>query len=395
MKQSCLSMLFIGLSAMLSASGSQAAAYNVDPGASVVKLRTSCTEGAAPQVTLNNCFDSSADLNSWISATRQPVAASPLLVEVGAGAFGALSLSCSGWGHTTFIGAGRGNTTFSGSSFSGCTEMEFKHMTFDGGITSAGVRWSGQSSTLRSRWEDVELIGRLYGWYEIGGGSTCSDAIKGNAGQHYWLNSRIVGGKDGAVFVFAYRDACGSENWFFASELVAQAPSSSVYEVNALNQDGIGDTHFYGSVIRTLADVAIGQNAGVFCEISAPRELVSAVCASRGSVHIHGTGIDVISSVGNDVAALVVGAQASVHANETAYNLQPGSGGNVRRIRDNGGTIKAPYLWEQQTTPPDIDSIDGADMAVVTTPGGTPSFVIYSDNCASKWYDVGAGACRP
>ena len=56
--------------------------------------------------------------------------------------------------------------------------------------------------------------------------------------------------------------------------------------------------------------------------------------------------------------------------------------------------VHAPYLWEEHPTPPNITSVTGADMAVVTD-GAQPHLLIYSSNCTSKWFDTSTNACRP
>jgi len=376
-------------------------AYNVDPAASVVHLRSACVEGTAPQVTVDNCFDLTADLSAWITNTRQPTAADPLVVEVGPGSFGDLSLTCSNWGHITFNGSGRSTTNFIHGGFNSCTGMVFQHLSFGPGGGFAAVNWYTSEEGTSSRWVDVELTGSGYGWYESKVGDVCTNNVKGDAGTHYWFSSKIAAtGGLFSVFKLAYRDGCGSENWFFGSELLAEAKSGSTYELSALSQDSMGDTHFYGSVIRAITDIDIAPGGGVFCEISNPRPLVSAICAGGGSVHLHGTGVDVISNptngaVNTDIAAIVAGPGSMVHANGSAYNMKIGTSGSLNRIVNNNATVHAPYQWQESTTPPNIISQDGADVAVVTTPAGAPKFIVYSTNCPSKWHDVGANACLP
>ena len=85
------------------------------------------------------------------------------------------------------------------------------------GLLSAAVRWMGSGN---SRWVNVDLVGEAYGWYGGGSSPECLDTIQGNSGKHYWFESRIM--TTGAVTnlaAIAYKDNCGSENWFFASEL--------------------------------------------------------------------------------------------------------------------------------------------------------------------------------
>ncbi len=378
---------FIGF--LVFSSGVSAA---IESNAPVVKLRDSsnggCMDAGAP---INNCFDglnAVTDLITWISGTRKPSVSSPLLVEVGSGTYP--GFICSNWGYTTFRGAGRGRTTFTGVldemgrfrnalKTNGCTELEFQHMTFSAtGFLSAAVRWIGPGN---SRWVNVELIGEGYGWYESGSSATqCSDAIQGNSGKHYWFDSKIMTTGTSPSLSRAYKDVCGSENWFFASELLAQAtvPQEAIY---ALEQTGISDTHFYGSVIRVTTSV--------------PTTAI-AIFASAGDVHVHGTGIDVISTaLGSSVTAISASNGAMIHASGVGYNLKAGSDTEtVTRITNNGGHVHAPYLWEHVPASP-LESLSGADMTTVIASDGHPHLVIYDKSCiSSKWYDTVDKACR-
>jgi hypothetical protein len=373
------------------------AMYNVDPNAAVVRLRISCNEGNSPQVMLNNCFDTVTDLTNWISSTRHPSISSFLLVNVGPGTYP--RLTCTDWGYTTFRGAGQSQTVFSGSG-SGlqatrCTELEFQHLTISAttGYAPKGILWVGPGN---SRWVDVNVIGGAYGWYEQDSGSSvCSDNVKGNAGKHYWFSSRIaVKGNTSFALSRAYYDACGSENWFFGSELLAEA-TSPMGLIAAYHQDRLSDTHFYGSVIRVNTSV-----------VPSAYPAAAVIAAGAGSIHIHGTGIDVISTVAsNNIAAIVAENGVTIHANGSAYNLDPGEGGIKTRIVNNGALhVHAPYLWEEHPNPPNIVSVNGADMAVENdcsamgcqTTGTETHLLIYNDTCTSNgpWFDVVTHACR-
>lgn len=348
----------------------------IDPAASVVLLRTSCNDGAGG--TLNNCFTSLGALNSWVT-TRNPSPANPLRIEVGPGSYSG-SFNCTNMGGISVEGAGRGVTTIgqlSGSAgmvLSNCNQLSVSGMTIKGGY--GAVQWGGDGVTT---WTDVEVIGAGRGWYETAG---CIQAQS----KHYWNNSHIE-----AVSFFSlvnpYDSNCG-EHWFIGSEIVANGSSSGLTggypgNVTAIRAYGTADMHVYGSVIRALVSATTGGNSPA-----------TGAAAVGGQVHIHGTGIDVISSVTRDIRALHAEAGGMIHANASSYNLSTTSG-TVTRISNAGGHVHAPYLWEEHATPPNITSQDGADIAVVTTPGGTPKMVIYSTACASKWFDVGANACRP
>lgn len=71
--------------------------------------------------------------------------------------------------------------------------------------------------------------------------------------------------------------------------------------------------------------------------------------------------------------------------------------GSVTRIVNNGGLVRAPYLWQEGTTPPDITTTtSGTDMAVITaTDDGQPHMVISSTNCISGWFDTVTALCYP
>jgi hypothetical protein len=347
----------------------------IDPAASVVLLRTSCNDGAGG--TLNNCFTNLGALNSWVT-TRNPSTSNPLQIEVGPGTFTG-TFNCSNMGGISIKGAGRGVTTlgqisgFGGTMLlSNCAQLSVSSMTIKGGY--GAVHWGGNGV---STWTDVEVIGGGRGWYETSG---CDQSQS----KHYWNSSHIE-----AIPLFSlvnpYDSNCG-EHWFIGSELVANGIASGLTggypgDVTAIRAYGTADMHVYGSVIRALVSVTSGGYPA------------TGAWASGGQIHIHGTGIDVISSVPRDVRALHA-TSGMIHANASSYNMSTTSG-TVTRISNAGGHIHAPYLWEEHPTPPNITSQDGADIAVVTTPGGTPKMVIYSTACASKWFDVGANACNP
>ena len=374
---------------------SSCASAVIDSNAPVVKLRNSanggCVEAGLP---VNNCFGNPsavADLITWISGTRKPTMASPLLVDIGPGTYP--GFTCVNWGYTTFRGAGRDKTVFTGVKNSigitsnnalvttNCTELEFQHLTLSAkGFLSAAVRWIGPGN---SRWVNVDLTGEGYGWYESGQEPECTDGIQGNSGKHYWFESRIAAIGTSTALSKAYKDNCGSENWFFASELVAQT-SAPQGDVLALEQQGLADTHFYGSVIRVMTSV--------------PTNAI-AISTTGGDVHIHGTGIDVISTApGSSITALAAYNGAKIHATGVGYNLKAGSDTDtVTRITNIGGHVHAPYLWEHIPASP-LESVTGADMTTVNTgtSDGHPHLVIYDKSCtASKWYDAVDKACRP
>lgn len=352
----------------------------VDPAAAVIKVRKICTENG---VTLNNCFTNLTDLANWMASARKPNTSSPLQVEMGPGTFtGQLMVACNPasnyTGYTSFKGAGNGQTIIKGSGYtppvvvSSCTELSFSHLTINGGLYG-GVVWNGGGN---SKWNDIEVIAAARAWYEENCGST--------RGSHYWSASRLSV-TSGLTAANTYVATC-DESWFFGSELTVSVPSGST----AINSGAVlatqnGIIHVYGSVLRVILD---GTGDSVAAWVG---DLGNAT--TGGEIHIHGTGIDLISQTGRNVVALKASANGIIHANAAAYNMN--TTGTKTRIVNTGGHVHAPYVWEEHAEAPNITSVNGADMAVVTnTSDGQPHLAIYSSNCTSKWFDTVTRACR-
>ncbi len=398
------------------ASSASAAMYSVDVDAPVVKLRKSCIESNA---TLKNCFDTLDSMNSWVTGTRKPNAAKPLLVEIGPGTFipGAQrgGLECRD-SNITYRGAGQDNTkiaaysrqTFGMSASGNCTNLNVENLTLEGLF---GVYWPGTGS---STWTNVTVRGFHYSWID----SACPGQ---SGGKHYWYSSRVIvdsrSFEDGADGLGkGYGIHCG-ESWFFGSELLAMGGNGGARALYV----NTGEAHVYGGVIRTILHPATA--------VTPPRPtgaspddigdgLFAVLAANNGSVHIHGTGIDVIgNSSATDIAALMAATGGEIHANGAAYNLSTGAGGKIHRIINTGGHVHAPYLWESHTTPPvnaksttnnpgnTLVSITGADMAVETdcastgcqSTGTETHLLIYNNACTGPggtWFDTVTRACR-
>ncbi|GAB4507378.1 MAG: hypothetical protein Tsb0026_02570 [Sulfuricaulis sp.] len=347
---------------------SQGSFAAIDPAAPVVLLRTSCNDGAGG--TLNNCFTAMSSLITWIDGTRHPNAANPLVVEIGPGTFG--RFSCGNGGYTTLRGSGREKTVITnGEEYNNafhadnCTQLELSELTIKGSNNALhSMDWIGSGT---STWSDVDIIGHAYGWYDGGG-------------THYWFGCRFIN-KPGFGLSRGYLTS--GENWFFGSEITAEA-ANGAGDVVALEVRAGGEVHVYGGAIRSVVSGGSGGST-----VNAARAI-----GTGAEIHIHGTGIDVISTPANNIAALIATSGTMIHANASAYNLSTGTGGTISRIINNGGHVHAPYLWEEHPTPPNIVSVTGADMAVVTD-GVQPHLVIYSSNCTSKWFDTSTNACRP
>ncbi len=343
----------------------------IDPAASVVLLRKSCGDGAGG--TLPNCFTSLVTLNSWRTTDRTP-GSGPLTVEISAGSFsagaGQAAFSCDGGG-LSLKGSGPDRTTLVGGlSASGSCSIDVQDLTMTPAIFTT-IYWANGNGG-RSTWTNVNIVGGLYAWTE----TACAQG--GTPNQHFWFSSRLS--SSGKTYVAA----CG-QHQFWGSEILASGPGHALvlepFEV-------FSEVNVYGSTIRTIVPtgVSLGSNA----------IRTATVSGSGAKLHIHGTGIDIVGNeLPNNIASLVAGGGGEIHANSAAYNLSTAAGGVITRILNNGGNIHASYLWEEDSTPPNIVSQDGADMAVVTTPGLTPRLVVYSTTCPSKWFDVGTNACRP
>lgn len=366
----------------------------IDADASVVNLRVSCSEAGS---VLNNCFTTMASLQDWINNTRNPDVSAPLQVDIGPGRFPGF-ICGNGSSYISFSGAGREQTIL-GNRTSGigvmvpggshCTHLSFQDMTLEGNLWA--VLWTGEGL---STWTNVKLDGVGYGWFDY----QCSP---GTRGVHYWFSSQIISHNPSAV-AKGYGSMCG-ESWFFGSEIRAQG-SQGVKGLYLNNSEA----HVYGGVIRAIANPGAtfvepgltgnGQEEG--------KGIFAVLSAVDSSIHIHGTGIDVIGNeVDNDVAALIAGSEGEIHANQASYNISTAGDGVKHRIINGGGHVHAPYLWESHATPPNIASVSGADLAVQTNcaasgcqnPGNETHLLLFNSDCTGAggpWFDVVTGSCR-
>lgn len=354
--------------ALFACSGAFSAAYAaIDANASIVSLRTSCTENNGT-VVINNCFADINTLFNWLSNTRKPSASAPLLVEIGPGKFtGFISCVAPGsFSHVTFRGAGINRTTIGRLTLgTGCTELVFSELTVtqqSAGQYAVTILKPGLNTT----WKNVFLNGN---WEEYGTGGN------GAIGKHYWFQSRING----------YYQINVDQSWFFGSEIANIQPQ--VNGENALTVGAGGEAHVYGS------------NINVTNSSTTAIDLVAVRVSAGGEAHIHGTGIDVISTTVSNITALKAESGGEIHANGAAYNLRAPAGSSTSRIvkdADPQTHVHAPYLWEHIPTLP-LTSIQGADMTVIATgtADGRPHIAVYDSNCQSKWYDTSDKACVP
>jgi hypothetical protein len=340
----------------------------IDSNAATVLLRTSCNENGA---TIDNCFDDLNTLNSWVWNTRYPSPTSPLKVDVGPGTFTG-SFTCNGSGFVTISGAGMGNTVIQNGSSpistTQCVNLVFSDMTLKNTGTLFGVRNAGGTTV----WSNIEIIGLGYAWFDTPGG--CSGA----PGTHYWFGSRITAETTASNSATAYFNAC-DKTWFYGSEITAKGTVGSSTPLVAVG----GEVHVYGSNIRAIP--ADGASMATVTAVTA---------ANTAEIHIHGTGIDVISSAANNITALSAENGGSIHANESSYVMKTGSGGLVTRISNSGGNIAAPYQWQVSATPPAINSLSGYDTVIYTGTGdGHPHLAVYDSSCAGDWYDINTSSC--
>lgn len=372
-----------------------------NPAAKVVTVSTTCTDASGNA--RDNCFTSVNNAVAWMASTRKPNATNPLAVNIEPGNFhGNIFITCdpaNGYtGYTSFIGSGReqSNITGPGSGSSSplnvrnCTEMNFSNLRIAGksGFAYGGVYWFGGGN---STWSDVDIISNGRAWID----SECG----ASRGQHRWYSSRLHVNTAFTIGV-SYLAYC-DETWFYGSEIVSEtAASQSLGGGAVLQAMDQGIIHVYGSNVRAfMYGTAFGPTPTI----------VSA--GGSGEIHVHGTGIDLVSTSAVNYNVLNVGDNGRIHANSLAYNLNVPAGATISRIAKSGsGHVHAPYLWEHipdtDGNPSTVDtnfvSANGADQTIVTsgTSDGQPHPAIYSTNCVaqtsgtSAWYDTVDKVCR-
>ncbi len=373
----------------------------IENDATVVYLKKACSNS-------DNCFTNLLSLQNWINNTRNPKPSSsnPLLVEIGPGVFQG-TYECINEGYVTLRGAGMKNTILENSqagrpviTTDNCFNLTFSDLTIRNGYGSLyATRNNGGSTT----WDNIEINAEGYGWVDDET-YNCNYA----KGTHYWFNSRIIASTNpNYKTARAYYSAC-DESWIFGSEITAfgTLPNSIVPNASITAQDSTsdgrsGEVHVYGSVIRSIAK----ENA-INNPIYAVRAQVNA------EIHIHGTGIDVISDENNNITALYTNGSGMIHAHESSYVLKT-NGGIKTRIQADGGNINAPFDWGPRTEPPLIISQTGADTYIETDClkdlkcSWTPDhqhryshFMIYREECTGTsanegpWYDTVTKECR-
>lgn len=341
----------------------------------VIYLRINCE-------TTPNCATTVPEVQTWINTYKHPSATAPLLVQIGPGTFNG-SFTCNGWSRVSFKGAGPNQTKIAGVSSAGaaftgsnCFDLNVQDITFTmatGEAILSAISWNrGGSST----WNNVSTEAvATYAWTE----SACpSDPAQ--APVHRWFSSHLQGTTK------AYEVQC-SKNWFFGSQVqtIAGGADVSVFYIHTgVNSTNMPEVNMYGGNISMILPAG-----SMFNSVTA----VEAV--NNAMVHIHGTGIDII---GNEKPNVVTGLEAldgaMIHANGAAYNLSTGAGGQIWRISNSAGDLRAPYVWEPSLTPPNVYTENGADTVVVTgTANGHPHSLVSDNSCAARWYDNTTNAC--
>ena len=359
----------------------------------IIFVRKDC--GTTP-----NCSTKLHEATKWLATTRLPTETQPVTIDIGPGKFayvGQLNIpTCTSY--TSWQGSGPEQTILENgitSPSSGCKQFHVSALQITQGTGYAPVVWLGGGD---STWVNVYLKGDIYGWIDANYGN-CSDRAK-----HQWFSSRISASRKGYVAV------C-SENWFWGSEVsvtaVGNMTNPGVIVATHLPGGVSPEYHFYGSNLKlTLPDgIATAEPSETGDQCSG-----AVVVCSTGlgaSVHIHGTGIDiVVNTLPDKVVALAADNSGEIHANSSAYNLSTGSGGTIQRVlkgvTGSGGEIHAPYLWETRPEAPfaspsgvTFKSVTGYDTAMVTsTVDGRPHMLVYDSTCTSGWWDTVTQNCR-
>jgi hypothetical protein len=248
---------------------------------------------------------------------------------------------------------------------------------------SYAVTWIGGGE---SNWTNVHLDGYNSSWYEVAdtSGGICEP---GDGGKHMFFSSRLTA--KGAGIPVGFYNHCG-DDWFWGSEISAE-PAIGGTGGAGIHSQGTGNrTHLYGSNVRVELPAGATASSGT---------LTGMDVSDGAELHSHGVGIDVIAKSGWTVTALNASNNGEIHAFESSYFFGLSTSGiAIQRIVNNGGHVHAPFLWGAHLTPPAIQSVDGADTAIVTsgTSDNHPHMVVYDSSCTtSKWYDMTDKACRP
>lgn len=365
-----------------------------------VLLRKNCAPAGVP---LSNCFDNLNNLNAWIRDTRKPNAARPLHVDVGPGTFeGQFKCQARGiyTGYVTIAGSGTGNTVLKNRgpviTTRDCLNLVFRDMTIsnvtdlgqvpvDPSGPIAGIYGHAADNTGGSTtWHSVDVFSAGYGW--IDGVQGCSNTV----GEHRWYSSRILAGGE-----WAFYGIC-DKSWFFGSQIetkLRNRVNPNADRIGAIVATARSQLFVYGGNVRFVAD---NQSPAQ----SLKSLMGVAVAGKETEVHLHGVGIDVVSSLGLNVTGLF-SRGGLIHANESAFVLKTGTGGKRTRTENQRGKLLSPYTWQTGRNAPNIYSETGYDQVVVTnTQNGHPRLLIsdkqcdnHNNNNKAGWWDTHASTC--
>jgi len=390
----------------------------VEDDAQIVQLRTSCDELGG---TLDNCFTSLDSLNTWVQGTRTPEAADPLVVNIGPGEFTGV-FECKGAQHITLNGSGRNSTILKRTGtglglFLVINLAEDCHLdVHDLQIDNTGgaaaihvVDTTGPDLNMKTVWNNVEVISSGYTWIE----EHCAGSNPVNNSVHFWTASRLTA-VDGGLAASAKGYVSCAENWFHATELTSNSQiPSTIPQASALLI--LGETHVYGGVIRTITGPGIVMpTPGPYSGGAGPQGAVGIyVAGANGEVHVHGAGIDVLSTEPNNIAGIMMEDGGRAHIMDSTFNMSScdntdACGGTLQRIADFGGTVRSVFQWESAAAPPKVSSLDGMDTFVETdcaasgceAAGNETHMLVYNSHCATvgpttdPWFDIITGTCR-
>lgn len=418
-----------------------------DPTASVVFLRTNCSVGGPSTATgvtvdsttipsvpsshihggsisnsvvpLKNCFESASSLwnttNGWIWSTRNPTAASPLLVDVGPGTFGPFTCDGTTKGYVSVRGAGReisilkgAGSEANGATIQNCVNLSFMDIGLHG--DTQGVLWTGRGN---ASWTNVDMVttglgGPVYGWNDV-----CDDENPGQSVHHIHGSRVRNSGTPNTSWVFAWGSQC-SQTWFFGGEILATlSGSSSLFSSSGgVQLENGAMLQVYGATIRALA-VSGGSSQASF-------NVVGANVTGGSEFHSHGGTISArvlpaaIQTM-NAVGINIVNSTSSIHTPGTAFVVEGGTSATSKRLAGStSAKIRDVFVWESGKLPPGstseanrVTSVrNGNDVWIETdcsstgncnNGGNETHLMIYNAaQCPAlnPWFDTRTGACR-
>jgi len=392
-----------------------------------IYVRTSCQGAPTP------CYTSVYGATIWAKnrSTGPPAADAPLLIDIGPGEY--LFAVCDGFGNTTLRGAG---TESSGGSYTkiwtggqfnyalsgaNCENVTFQKMTIGDAADLYSLAWQAAGDTI---WEDVELQGRNWTWYDA-----CTN---NNKAIHYFFDSTSITFALGSEGV---RVAC-SELWWYGGgiRVVSDASQPPVdASLTAVLVTGNGDFRLIGSKIHVVANwgpaTSLGNVIGVRVQRSGGEDasvfgpVDPNFPSGHGVFHMHGStlSVDAMTMSNTEVVGINTSEDAHAHTPGATFELVPPASGDGYATRISvdhqlGGHADSPYTWPAGTRPPtglaetnNFASHHGYDLwtetdcdALGRCPGPLSSteshLMIYEPNlctaAGNPWLDSKTGRCR-